>query len=289
MNAFVVPAVAAVLVWWVSTGIVLWLNHLPGRARGWALAGASALAVGALALLALTSSETTPGAAYGAFLAGLVLWGWHELTFLQGLITGPRKTPCPTGAGIGERFRLAAGALLYHELAIALTLLLVAAVTWGDANQVGLLTFFILFCMRLSAKMNVFLGVPHLTEEFLPQSLEFLKSYFGRRPINGLFPISITVSTLLAAYVFHKAAAAGTDFDITAWTLLGTLIVLGTLEHWLLVLPLRDSQLWRWAVPGTEPDQPGDDEGLRSIGGSANRGGVETVSVGAIPREGRIP
>ena len=38
------------------------------------------------------------------------------------------------------------------------------ALTWGGANQVGTWTFLVLWVMRLSAKLNVFLGVPNLTE-----------------------------------------------------------------------------------------------------------------------------
>ena len=34
--------------------------------------------------------------------------------------------------------------------------------------------------MRQSAKLNVFLGVRNLSEEFLPQHLHYLQSYFTR-------------------------------------------------------------------------------------------------------------
>ena len=61
--------------------------------------------------------------------------------------------------------------ILYHELAIVATALAVVAVTWGGANQVGTWTFLLLWAMRLSAKLNVFLGVPNLTEQFLPEHL----------------------------------------------------------------------------------------------------------------------
>ena len=49
--------------------------------------------------------------------------------------------------------------------------------------------------MRLSAN----LGVPNLAEELLPEHLHDLKSFLTRKPMNLLFPVSVTVSTLIAA------------------------------------------------------------------------------------------
>ena len=38
----------------------------------------------------------------------------------------------------------------------------------------------------------MFLGVPNLTEEFLPEHLHYLKSFLSRKPMNLLFPVSVT-------------------------------------------------------------------------------------------------
>ena len=287
MAAFVLAALAALFVWWLSTGVVLLLNGLPRRSYPWSTLGASLLAGVAFYVIVVTGAETTPAAAYAAFLAGVALWGWHELTFLQGTLAGPRKVACPEDASDRTRFVLAVRTLLYHELAILATLGLLLIVSWGQPNKLGLWTFLVLFGMRLSAKLNVFLGVPNLSEEFLPQHLGFLKSYFGRKPMNGLFPISITLSTLCAAYVFHLAVAPDAGaFAASGYTLLGALIALGTLEHWLLVLPLPDAALWRWAL--RKPDAGA--EGVLSPAGL--RPGTNTASsatLSAVPQEGRLP
>ena len=50
------------------------------------------------------------------------------------------------------------------------------ALTRDGANQVGLWTFVILWAMRQSAKLNVFLGVRNLSEEFLPEHLRYLET-----------------------------------------------------------------------------------------------------------------
>ena len=290
MAATVLPALVALFVWWFSTGIVLLLNRLPKRNHGRSTLAATALAVAAAAVLYATAGGTDPASAYWGFLAAIVLWGWHELTFLQGQITGPRKIACPADAGLGRRFVMAARTLLYHELAILATLGLVYLLTQGQLNQVGFWTFLVLFAMRLSAKLNIFLGVPSLSEEMLPQELDFLKSYFGRRPINGLFPVSITVATLVGAYVFHLALAPDAGaFVATGYMLVGSLIVLGTVEHWLLVLPLPDAALWRWALSRGEAKGLPENRGYRAVRHDKTNelGGAPLPA--AVPGEGRIP
>ncbi len=69
-------------------------------------------------------------------------------------------------------------------------------------------TFMVLWWMHQSAKLNVFLGVRNLNEEFLPDHLQFLKSFLTKRPMNLRFPISVTLSTVVAALLFEKAFAA---------------------------------------------------------------------------------
>jgi len=256
MMAYVVPVLVALFVWWFSTGLVLLLDGLPQQVRYRSLMGATVFAGAALIVLAVTASQPTVGAAYLAFVAAIAVWGWHELAFLLGVVTGPRRVSCPPDTGVGRRFVLATQTLVYHEIAIALTLGAIAIITWDAPNQVGLWTFLVLFAMRLSAKLNIFLGVPNVTEEFLPDHMRFLTSYFARRSMNGLFPISVTLATLVGAYVFHAAFVAGAGpFQVAAYMLTGTLLLLGTLEHWLLVLPLPDAALWRWALnkPAKKP------------------------------------
>jgi putative photosynthetic complex assembly protein 2 len=69
-------------------------------------------------------------------------------------------------------------------------------VTAGCSNRVGLCTYLILWVMRRSAKLNIFLGVRNLSETFLPGTLcaRYLPTYFQRKPINPLFPLVVTVA-----------------------------------------------------------------------------------------------
>lgn len=252
------PVLFVLLVWWFSTGAILWLDGFPRRTFRWSLLGATLVAGLAVWGLVATSGTTTVAGAYLAFACGLAIWGWHEISFLMGYVTGPRKTACPSGCAGWRHFGHAAATLLHHELAIAATGVALAAITWGEPNQVGTWTYLVLWWMRLSAKLNVYLGVPNLTEEFLPDHLHYLKSFFTRRPMNLLFPVSVTAATVVAVLLFRAALSDGaTPFAATGLTLIATLLALAILEHWFLVLPVPDAALWSW--------------GLRSRGGADGR------------------
>ena len=247
MNDEWIAGLYALFVWWFGTGVVLFADKLPRSAHRAAMAFATVLAVAAIYALAVTAEERTLSAALIAFTATVVIWGWHELSFLVGWLTGPRKTPCPEGATGWRRFVYAAGTLIHHEIAIAVTGLALWLWLADAANPVALWTYLILWAMRLSAKLNLFLGAPNVAEEFLPEEMYYLTTYFSKRPMNGLFPIAVTVGTLLTAAMAVTAVQIG-GFEGAALALAATLTGLGTLEHWFLVLPFREAALWRWWI-----------------------------------------
>jgi putative photosynthetic complex assembly protein 2 len=253
MTSIAWPVLFALFVWWFSTGAVIWLDGLPRRTFRWSMLGASVILSVALYGLVWSSDQAAVGGAYVAFTCGLLIWGWHEMSFLMGFVTGSRTEACAEGCSGWRHFGHAVETILYHELAILMTAVAVLALTWGEVNQIGTWTFMILWWLRLSAKLNVFLGVPNLTEEFLPEHLQYLKRFFTRRPMNALFPLSVTASTVALALLVHSAldAPAG-SFEATGLMLLATLLALAVLEHWFLVLPLPDAILWQWALRSRE-------------------------------------
>jgi G3E family GTPase len=130
----------------------------------------------------------------------------------------------------------------------------VVGATWGGTNQIGTWTFLVLWWMHQSARLNVFLGVRNLNEEFIPEHPAFLKSFFRKAPMNLLFPVSVTVSTVVAALLFRHALAAAADAATAAgYTFVATLMTLAILEHWFLVLPLPVAALWRWSLQSHRP------------------------------------
>ncbi len=243
------PILSAILLWWFTTGAILWLDRFRDRARGAVMVGATVVFAGALAALHLAAQDTSVTGAHIGFVAALMVWGWNEIAFLTGFLAGSSRAPCPVGSTGWSRFGRGVGAVAHHELALALSGLAVAAVSIGAENKVGLAAFGILWAMRVSAKLNLFLGVPHAPHDMLPPHLAYLGSFFRQRPMNLLFPVSITAATALCLLLASRALdPAATDAAAASATLLAALAVLGLVEHWFLVFPVRAETLWGWGL-----------------------------------------
>ena len=253
MFELIVPVLFAIFIWWFSTGVVLLLNGLSRTTFRWSVLISSLLALTALYGLSHTAGTLSIVNAYCAFTCALLVWGWHELTFLTGWLTGPRQMPCTAASG-WPRFTQAVAAILWHELGILAGGLAIAAITWNAANQVGIWTFAVLWVMRTSAKLNLFFGVRNLSEEFLPAHLAYMGSYFRRRPMNAFLPISIILSS--GALVMIGLRAMNIDAipaDRVGLMLVGSMLAMAILEHFLLVLPLSSTAMWRWAMQRRTP------------------------------------
>ncbi len=248
----------AVGLWWLGTGVVLRLSTtLAPRGRG-VLVGVFVTALAALAGVAWSASMATVGGALLAFAFALVVWGAVELGWLLGHVGGVHRAPCPPACPPGRRFVLAAGALLWHELTVvgAGTAIAVATVGAGDHHRVALWTYLTLALMRWSAKLNLFLGVPVFNREWLPTHLHHVATYVRRRAMNPLFPFSITLATAAGFWMLGEGFGAppGSLAQATH-VLMATLIALGLLEHWCLVVPLGEARLWKWAL-GVRDEAP---------------------------------
>jgi putative photosynthetic complex assembly protein 2 len=241
-----------VLLWWGSTGLILYLNGLPRRTHPLQMVVVSLLLLPALALVGWSARGTEVSHAYLAFSAALGVWGWQEVAFLLGYVTGPRRTPCPGSARGWDRVRLAVLAILYHEAALLVLGAAVFLLCTGQPNQVAWWTFLALWTMRLSAKLNLFFGVRNLNDHFLPDHLRYLGSYFRRRNHNRWFPFSLLAASAATGLAWWAAAghAAG-SFEAIALALVGALLALALLEHVFMVLPAPSDRLWRWALPAS--------------------------------------
>jgi putative photosynthetic complex assembly protein 2 len=242
----------AVFLWWFSTGVVLLTVRGAGRGAHWLkIVGVSLLTVAALAGLAKSSTDVTPGGAVIAFTSAILLWGAQEIAFLSGLLTGPFTRRCPEGCSGWRRAAYATSTILYHEIALILSGAAVAVLTWSGDNRIGLWTFLILWTMRVSAKLNLFLGVPNLNDGLLPDHLRHLKSYFRQRPINALFVPVMAVATIVT--VVLAALAVGSEagtFAATGYSLLASLMALAVLEHGFMVIRMSINGLWNWSQGG---------------------------------------
>jgi putative photosynthetic complex assembly protein 2 len=249
-----IAALVALFVWWFSTGAILWaVKRADGRGRGAhgrvVLCGLPVLVAGVAGTI-VTAGQ--PGAVYVPFLSALAIWGWVELAFLTGCVTGPSRSPMPCGTSGGQRFRAAWAVLAWHEILLTLGLLGLWALTRGAANDLAFWTYAVLWGARISAKLNIFLGVPRINVEFLPAPLSHLPSYFRHGPVSWFFPVSILALTAAVLCWIERVVTTGE----TGFALLASLTALALLEHWLMVVPLPDAKLWRWALPAPKTTLP---------------------------------
>jgi putative photosynthetic complex assembly protein 2 len=253
MSSLIWPVLFALAVWWLSTCFILYLDGLPRSTFPNTMMLATVALGAALWGLVGTRADNGASGGYCAFTCALLVWAWQEIAFLLGMVTGPRREPCPPEVQGWQRTWLALQTVLYHEL----TLVVLAAAVWfavGDGdNRIGWWTYLSLWIMRQSAKLNLFLGARNLSEAFLPPHLRYLHSYFRRRPMNALFPVSITVNCAAATWVWQQALQlpAGAS-QAPGLALVGTLLGLGALEHAMLVLPLPPESLWKWGLRNRE-------------------------------------
>ncbi len=257
MMLYGLPVLYTLFAWWFSTGAILYLDGLPQRTFRLSMVGATLVMGGAVYGLIAKGADTSVGGAYAGFTVGLVLWGWLEMGYYMGFMVGPRREASPEGSRGLARFGQAVMTTLYHELgALALTAL-IGAVTWDMPNKVALWTFLVLWGMQISAKINVFLGVPNLAESFLPEHLAFLRSFMTRKPMNLFFPVSVTVSVVATTMLIERAALTPMPFETVSATILSTLMVLAVLEHWFLVVPLPVEALWSWSLTSRQSERDG--------------------------------
>lgn len=239
-----------VAIWFVATGLIAWADNRERATFSRSLLIGSVAGIAGLLVILVSSLSTQMWAVYLSFIGALMVWGWHELSFLTGASAGPRRGPAdPSLTGVA-RFRQAAATVMHHEVALAVTALLLISLSWNAPNQIGATVFVLMFGMRLISKINLFVGVPNSSSEMLPDQLAYLKTYFGPNRMTLLLGLSIAAIAGATAWFAALALAApvGSAAMVGA-SLLTTLALLGVLEHLFLALPFRDGMLWGWAYP----------------------------------------
>lgn len=245
--------VIALFVWWFSTGAILWAVKRADRNGSFAhfataIMGLPLFGVGWYGLVKTANIASVEGV-FGAFLSAIAIWGWIELAFLCGLITGPNPRSCPPGVSPAERFIRAWGTIAYSELVLVISLCGIILICQGAENTFGMWTFIILFFARISAKLNIYLGVPNINVEFLPHPVRHLASHFRIGPMNWFFPVGVSALSLAFACWLERAYVQPEgSATLIGFVLLATLTALALVEHWVMVLPIPDAKLWRWMI-----------------------------------------
>lgn len=250
--SLVLPFAVVTLLWFVSTGLVAMINHRLRQSFGRALIISGICAISGLGLLVLTAHSTAVWATYISFVGGLLIWSWHEISFLTGAVTGSHRDQCPPEARGWQRFSLATMALIHHEIALAMTAGLLLSLASVTANPTGAYTFALLLIFRLSSKLNIYWGVPNMSDELLPAHLAYLKSYFGPKQLRPMLVLTTMMIVALAGYFAVAAIDASQANEAVQAGLLCCLCLLAALEHLFLAIPFRDSALWGWALNTTK-------------------------------------
>ncbi|NDC21077.1 MAG: DUF3623 family protein [Burkholderiaceae bacterium] len=97
--------------------------------------------------------------------------------------------------------------------------------------------------------LGVRAGLVFARAYFLPVHLQYMHSYFTKRAMNPLLPISILLACLVALPLWqHAFAANASAYQIASSTILATLLSLAILEHIMMVLPFSTDGLWKWGL-----------------------------------------
>ena len=240
--------------WWFLTGLILFVvNWADAKGAVYhkfvTLALLPFLIIGFYGFLFSLDNPSINGV-YIAFVSSLAIWGWFELAFLTGVITGPNQVARPFGVSGFNRFKLAWAAIAYSELTLVIVLLILFILSVGQTNLYGLMTFSVLYFARLSAKLNIFFGVPKINTEFLPARVDHLASHFKISGISWFFPLSLILLTALCAYWLNSFnEAPKLSGDAIGFSFLLTLTILAIIEHVFMILSFPDAALWRWMLP----------------------------------------
>lgn len=241
--------------WWFGTGVILWLDRLPPASFRWSLLGWTMLLILSFKGVYESMREVSVANAYLAFGSVIVMWGWHELAFLTGWITGPRKVALTEGAQGWQRFKESVQVMLHHEVALLLNFGILWLMQKDQPNHVALCTYALLWFMRLSAKLNLYFGVPQNGAQYLPSHLVYLASYFRTRLITPWFVISISAAISTWCWLVWQAQQ-GAMAITTGWVMLATLLGLAIVEHLIMIFPLPLERLWGWAMGQSSVETP---------------------------------
>jgi len=237
----------AVFCWWLGTGAILWLVRLPTSTFRWSMFFLSFLLGLSLWTTSISMRSHSVLNAYIGFVSVIAMWSWHEMAFLTGWLAGPRRVALDPGLSLNRRFGQSVMALLYHEVALLFNFGVLLALQQGQPNHVALCTFALLWCMRLSAKLNLFFGVPQVGEQYLPVHLRYIGSYFKSGRISPFFFFTITLSVVIWTWMVWELKTGAVTIS-TGWVLLSSLLGLAIIEHLLMVIALPLQRLWGWAM-----------------------------------------
>ncbi|MEL7228518.1 MAG: putative photosynthetic complex assembly protein PuhE [Pseudomonadota bacterium] len=243
------PVLFTIAVWYFSTGAVLWLARGTRERVPHRLLGVTVLAAIGFAGALISAHHGAAWVPYLAMASAVSIWAWAEFTFLTGLLTGPRRSPCPPDISEAHRFILAFRTISRHEYGLLIALAALALVAYTGQNAHAFAIFTTLWVMRISAKLVLFNGAPGFSSDMMPSPILYMTTYFRHDRIGPVFWIATLTLTATVAMAITALMMGWIDTDQnTIAVMLISFVGLATFEHWMMVLPWRDSALWNWAL-----------------------------------------
>jgi putative photosynthetic complex assembly protein 2 len=78
----------------------------------------------------------------------------------------------------------------------------------------------------------------------LPAKVQHLRSYFRRKDVNPLFPVSVAGALAGTWLLASQAASQPSEFAVAAYSLLASLLALALIEHVFMMVPFPVARLW---------------------------------------------
>jgi putative photosynthetic complex assembly protein 2 len=249
IQGLLLPVVYALFLWWFTTGIIMAVYDRPRWLTRLYFVLATGVAGVAFFALLITRYQTDAAAIYLTIACGVILWGWQVASYYLGFITGLPPSPQQTAAApLGQRFWWALRASLYHEVLAALGAVFIAIATTNAPNQWALWVYVALWLMHTSAKLNVFFGVRNFRIELLPRHLHHLGALLTKRNQNAFLGVSLVLAASTVLMLIYRAIVPQADpAQSIGLMAVATLLLLGILEHSMLVIPLP-VMLWGWGL-----------------------------------------
>lgn len=227
----------ALLLWWVSTGIIIVLYRQAPWTYDATFGITTVIAAASIALVVLLRHDTSITAIYTSFGAGTIVWGWNLASYYTGFIRGP-ETHIPAGPlSNRERFRYAVRTSLYHELVSLGIVGVMVASSFSAQNNTGQLTIVLFYVLHQLSKLNIYFGASNFRGDWLPDHLQYITAFFGPSRNHWFFVVSLSIATSIVIWAGHSAATAYSDAAKVAGTFWVLLAGVAILEIIVLMIP----------------------------------------------------
>lgn len=227
----------AIILWWVSTGIIIILYRQARWTYDATFGGLSVVAAACAAMLVLLRHNTDTWAVYASFSAGTVVWGWNLASYYTGFITGQRIVLPELPLTNRQRFIYAVRSTIHHEI-VSLCVIVGAVWFMQDAsNRTGFVTILLFYVLHLLAKLNIYFGVHNFSGAWLPAHLSYITAFFGPARTHWFFVFTVSIATACTVWATGIAMQATQPHVQVAGAFWALLSGAGLLELLVLMIP----------------------------------------------------